>query len=131
MNKSWNLRKQLGIYCDELGVRYLCAVLRFTISGKDYEAEALYEASNIRSKVVNAKYILELGCGTRAHLEHLSRMGYEDHVVDMSAEMLARAEASKATLHADMAARQSFGLGEARELYALRKPKMLRFHFFM
>ena len=81
---------------------------------KDYAAEAEYVASNIRSSAPNARYILELGCGTGAHAEHLSRMGYTVHGVDMSAEMLARAEARKATLPADVAARLSFGLGDAR-----------------
>jgi len=58
---------------------------------KDCAAEAEYVASNILSSAPYARYILELGCGTGAHAEHLSRMGYTVHGVDISAEMLARA----------------------------------------
>jgi SAM-dependent methyltransferase len=81
---------------------------------KDYATEAEYIASLIHGHAPQSKRILELGCGTGAHAEHLARMGYIVHGVDMSAEMLARAEARKAALPTDVAARMSFGLGDAR-----------------
>ena len=81
---------------------------------KDYAAEAEYITSHIHRHAPQAKSILELGCGTGAHAEHLARMGYSVHGVDMSAEMIARAEARKAALPAEMAARISFSLGDAR-----------------
>lgn len=81
---------------------------------KDYAAEAEYVASHIRSRAPQAERILELGCGTGAHAEHLARLGYTIHGVDMSEEMLARAEARKGALPTDVAARLSFGCGDVR-----------------
>ncbi len=81
---------------------------------KDYAGEAEYVASHIRKQAPQVKRILELGCGTGAHAEHLARMGYTVHGVDMSESMLARADARKSTLPPEVAARLSFGLGDAR-----------------
>lgn len=87
---------------------------------KDYAAEAEYVASHIRGNVPQAKSILELGCGTGAHAEHLARLGYTVHGVDMSEEMLARAEERKAALPAEVAARLTFVLGDARSVRTLQ-----------
>lgn len=81
---------------------------------KDYSAEAEYVASHIRKQVPQAKRILELGCGTGAHAEQLARMGYTVDGVDLSNAMLARAEARKATLPSELAARLSFCPGDVR-----------------
>lgn len=81
---------------------------------KDYAAEAEYVAAHIREHGPQAKRILELGCGTGAHAEYLARMGYTVHGVDLSDEMLSRAEARKAALPVDVASRLSFGLGDVR-----------------
>ena len=81
---------------------------------KDYAAEVVYVASHIHEHAPQAKRILELGCGTGAHAEHLARMGYTVHGVDLSEAMLARAEARKAALPSEVAARLSFGLGDVR-----------------
>lgn len=81
---------------------------------KDYAGESEYVAAHIREQVPQAKRILELGCGTGAHAEHLARMGYTVHGVDISEAMLTRAEARKAALPPEVAARLSFGLGDAR-----------------
>jgi SAM-dependent methyltransferase len=81
---------------------------------KDYAAESEYVAAHIRKQSEHAKRILELGCGTGAHAEHLARMGYTVHGVDMSQAMLNRAEERKASLPPDVAARLSFGLGDVR-----------------
>lgn len=83
---------------------------------KDYSAEAEYVGSHICKHAPQAKDILELGCGTGAHAEKLARMGYHVHGVDMSEEMLIRAEARKAALPADVAARLSFYLGDVRSV---------------
>lgn len=81
---------------------------------KNYAAEAQYVSSKIRSASPKATRILELGCGTGAHAEHLARMGYTVHGVDISAEMLVRANMRKAALPADVADRMTFGIGDAR-----------------
>lgn len=83
---------------------------------KDYAGESEYVASHIRKQIPKAKRILELGCGTGAHAEHLARMGYTVHGVDMSEAMLARAEARKAILPPEMADRLSFSLGDVRTI---------------
>lgn len=81
---------------------------------KDYSEEAEYVASHIRGCMPQAKRILELGCGTGAHAEHLARMGFTVHGVDMSGEMLVRAEARRVALPAEVSARLSFSLGDVR-----------------
>lgn len=81
---------------------------------KDYAGEAAYVAAHIRRIAPRAARILELGCGTGAHAEHLARAGFRVHGVDRSETMLARAQARKAAMSADVAARLSFGTGDAR-----------------
>lgn len=83
---------------------------------KDYDAEVKYATSLITKNTTIANTILELGCGTGAHAEHLARMGYTVHGVDMSKEMLIRAEERKAKLPADVASRLSFSLGDVRSV---------------
>jgi SAM-dependent methyltransferase len=83
---------------------------------KDYSGESEYVAERIREQLPAAKLILELGCGTGAHAEQLARMGYTVHGVDMSAVMLSRAEARKASLPADIRNRLSFSLGDVRDV---------------
>lgn len=81
---------------------------------KDYAGESEYVAAHIRKQIPKAKRILDLGCGTGVHAEHLARMGYTVHGVDMSEAMLARAEARKATQPPEIADRLSFSLGDVR-----------------
>ena len=81
---------------------------------KDYAAEVDYLVTHIKNYEQDTKLILELGCGTGAHAEHLARMGYVVHGVDMSETMLACAEARKAALPSEVAARLSFSLGDIR-----------------
>lgn len=81
---------------------------------KDYAAEAEYVASFIRTHAPKAKRILELGCGTGTHAALLARMGYVVHGVDMSDTMLAGAATRKKSLPPDVAARLTFGPGDAR-----------------
>lgn len=81
---------------------------------KDYREEAEYVAAQLRVVRPNAKRILELGCGTGAHAEHLARMGFEVHGVDFSAGMLEQAEIRRQALPSDLASRLSFSYGDAR-----------------
>ena len=81
---------------------------------KDYAAEAVYVGGLLEKHGVQGKRILELGCGTGAHAEHLARAGYSVDGVDLSKTMLAGAQARKARLPADIAVRLSFGEGDVR-----------------
>ena len=83
---------------------------------KDYAAEAAYIAGLIRQQAPQACRILELGCGTGGHAEHLARMGFSVHGIDLSDSMLARAHARRAALPAPIAERLSFALGDARSV---------------
>lgn len=85
---------------------------------KDYVAEARYVASLIREHAPHGTRVLELGCGTGAHAEHLARMGYHVHGVDRSEVMLDSAAKRKAGLPADVARRLSFGKGDVRTVRA-------------
>jgi SAM-dependent methyltransferase len=84
---------------------------------KDYAGEAGYVASHLRRHAPHAGRILELGCGTGAHAEHLARLGYEVHGVDQSESMLARAAVRKSGLHAETATRLSFERGDVRTVH--------------
>lgn len=79
---------------------------------KDYGAEAAYVASHLPAGAC----ILELGCGTGAHAEHLARMGFSVDGVDLSETMLDRARARKAGLPPGIAARLSFSHGDIRSV---------------
>jgi predicted TPR repeat methyltransferase len=83
---------------------------------KDYAAEAAYVDAQIQKSTPAARRILELGCGTGAHAEHLARLGYSVHGVDRSATMLTAAGERKAGLPAEVAARLSFSLGDVRSV---------------
>jgi SAM-dependent methyltransferase len=81
---------------------------------KDYAGEASFIASRIRDHAPQAKRILELGCGTGAHAEHLARAGYSVHGLDMSDAMIERAVRRKTALPPEVADRLSFDCGDAR-----------------
>jgi len=81
---------------------------------KDYAAEAEYVVGLIKKHAPEAKTILELGCGTGAHAEHFSGMGYTVQGIDMSVSMLARAEERRTGLSEELAQRMSFAEGDVR-----------------
>jgi SAM-dependent methyltransferase len=81
---------------------------------KDYSAEAAYVVSQLRSHADGARSVLELGCGTGSHAQLLAGSGFDVHGVDLSSEMVARAEARKAELPSDVARRLSFETGDLR-----------------
>lgn len=81
---------------------------------KDYAGESAYVAAQLKRRAPRATRILELGCGTGAHAEHLARMGFSVHGVDRSESMLARAAARRSGPAADVAARLAFGAGDVR-----------------
>lgn len=83
---------------------------------KEYAVEAEYVATLLKRHRNGVVRILELGCGTGAHAELLARIGFEVHGVDFSREMLAKAEARKASLPPEVAARLTFSHGDARSV---------------
>jgi len=81
---------------------------------KDYAGEAAYVHSLLQHHALGVRDVLELGCGTGAHAEHLARMDYNVHGVDLSEAMLARAGERRAAMPSGVANLLSFGLGDVR-----------------
>lgn len=78
---------------------------------KDYAAEAAYVAGLLPA---GTREVLELGCGTGGHALALARRGLAVHGVDLSPEMVARAQARRAGLTPELQARLSFAQGDLR-----------------
>jgi SAM-dependent methyltransferase len=83
---------------------------------KDYRAEAAFVLGLVRRNCPQARTLLELGCGTGAHAEHLSASGVRIHGVDRSAAMLELARARKEKLAPEIAGRMVFSPGDVREI---------------
>jgi SAM-dependent methyltransferase len=88
---------------------------------KDYAGEAAYVQSLLARHHPEGRSILDLGCGTGRHALLLAEQGYRVCGVDLSREMLARAERQLADATPEQAARRassgagpSFHLGDAR-----------------
>jgi SAM-dependent methyltransferase len=81
---------------------------------KDYQGEAAFVRSHLQKHSVCATRILELGCGTGAHAEHLARAGHAVHGLDISEGMIAGALARKAALPPEVAHLLSFASGDVR-----------------
>jgi len=88
---------------------------------KDYRAEAAYVRDHIRRHDPHARSILELGCGTGAHAQHLAAFGFEVHGVDLSQTMLERAFLKNDTLPPDVSGRVAFSQGDVRAVRLDRK----------
>jgi SAM-dependent methyltransferase len=78
---------------------------------KDYVGEAQFIRDLLSKHGVGSGNILELGCGTGKHAEHLVRLGYGVHGVDMSPAMVDSANARKPAEFCD---RLTFEVGDAR-----------------
>lgn len=100
---------------------------------KDFAGEAERVHALVQARKPGARTLLDVACGTGAHLEHLARH-YEAEGLDLSPEMLAiaRERLSDVALHkADMA---DFGLGRRFDAVVslfssigyVRTPKRLR-----
>jgi SAM-dependent methyltransferase len=81
---------------------------------KDYVSEANYVVDLIRRHSPNVKTALEIGCGTGAHAATMAGLGLEIAGVDMSEGMLELADARRASLDDEIAARVTFEQGDAR-----------------
>jgi SAM-dependent methyltransferase len=83
---------------------------------KDYAAEAAFVLGLARQHCPQAQSLLELGCGTGSHAEHLSAAGVQVHGVDSSAPMLDLARARQQRLPREVASRLMFSHGDVRHL---------------
>jgi SAM-dependent methyltransferase len=80
---------------------------------KDYAAEAAYAAARLRESSPRARRVLELGSGTGSHAIELGRMGFEITGVDLSPQMVERAELRRQALAPDVRDRLGFQTGNA------------------
>lgn len=83
---------------------------------KPYREEADYVRRLILAHAPTANSIVELGCGTGAHAEHLARAGMEVRGVDLSDWMLERAAVRRAALPEEVARRLHFSQGDVRSV---------------
>ncbi|HEY0243837.1 MAG TPA: class I SAM-dependent methyltransferase [Gemmatimonadaceae bacterium] len=88
---------------------------------KDYAGEAKYVAELIRHHASQARTVMEIGCGTGAHAVELAQLGFDVAGVDMSEGMLEAADARRASLAPDIAAKMEFARGDARTVRLGRK----------
>ncbi len=87
---------------------------------KDYAAEAGYVAALLRSVAPQAASLLELGCGTGGHAVEFAKLGFDVSGIDLSAPMVARAQARRAAEPA-LAPRLCFERGDVRSHRAGRR----------
>lgn len=80
---------------------------------KDYATESAYVARLLREVAPRAGRLLELGCGTGAHALELAKLGFEVNGIDLSAQMIQRAQARRAAAP-EHAAALAFGRGDVR-----------------
>jgi len=81
---------------------------------KDYQGEAEFVHELLRKYAPTTKSFLELGCGTGKHAEQFVKWGYEVCGVDLSADMLAQAEARSQHLPPEQSAQLEFHQGDIR-----------------
>jgi len=79
---------------------------------KNYTAEVEFVVHQLQTFAPHAKSILELGSGTGIHAILLAESGYEINGVDISTEMLDRAESRLAKLSPDLKAKLKFSQGD-------------------
>lgn len=83
---------------------------------KDYTNEARFIMNLLNAHAPEAESLLELGSGTGAHAALLAEHPYIVHGIDMSTDMLERAEQRRATLPASLAESISFSQGDIRDV---------------
>ncbi|MBW4627282.1 MAG: methyltransferase domain-containing protein [Brasilonema octagenarum HA4186-MV1] len=83
---------------------------------KDYVGETKFIQQLIQTHAPNAQNILELGCGTGNHAVLLAKEGYQIHGVDLSQEMLQKADSRLSQLHPELASQLKFTHGDIRHL---------------
>lgn len=85
--------------------------LLYAARGKDFAAEAELVAQLIRDRRPVARALLDVGCGTGAHLAHFARMFVHVQGVDLSEAMLAVARRNLPTMALHRGDMRTFALG--------------------
>ena len=83
---------------------------------KDYQGEAQFVHQQHQRYSPQTSSLLELGSGTGRHAECLAGQGYTIHGIDISADMLQRAEARRETLDEPLQSRLTFSHGDVRHV---------------
>jgi SAM-dependent methyltransferase len=81
---------------------------------KDYKGEAAFVVDMLGRYGVDGGEIMDLGCGTGRHSVEFASTGFRVQGIDLSTDMLARAEARGGTLPKMVADRLRFRQGDAR-----------------
>ncbi len=93
----------------------------FLYRDKDYGGETEFIRGVLQRVFPTARTVLELGCGTGGHAEHLAKAGFRIHGVDLSSDMLAQAEDRRSGLSPELQSRLKFDKGDIRKLRLGRK----------
>ncbi|MFC1843876.1 class I SAM-dependent DNA methyltransferase [Thermodesulfobacteriota bacterium] len=88
---------------------------------KDYRGEVDFVNSLIKKYTPGAKSILELGCGTGGHAEHLVKRGFAVHGIDISDDMLRMAERRYKGFPPELKAKTNFEKRDVRTARLGRK----------
>jgi SAM-dependent methyltransferase len=83
---------------------------------KDYDAEAAFVTNLLGRYGITGGHIMDLGCGTGRHAAEWAARGFSVSGVDMSRDMLVRADARRTALPGTVAERLSFQHGDARTI---------------
>ncbi|KAB8330534.1 class I SAM-dependent methyltransferase [Scytonema tolypothrichoides VB-61278] len=83
---------------------------------KDYVGETKFIQQLIQTHAPDAQNILELGCGTGNHAVLLAKEGYQIHGVDLSQEMLQKADSRLSQLDPKLVSQLKFTHGDVRHL---------------
>jgi SAM-dependent methyltransferase len=83
---------------------------------KDYSGESQFIHNLVQTHAPNTATILELGCGTGNHAQLLAKAGYQVHGVDLSSEMLERANQRCSQIPQELAANLQFTQGDIRQV---------------
>lgn len=81
---------------------------------KDYQQESDFVVQLLREHAAQAQNLLELGCGTGRHAEHLIQAGYQVCGIERSPEMLSIARQRQQQLSPDAQAAFSIREGDLR-----------------
>ena len=80
--------------------------------GKSFADEAAALARVVRERAPHARTLLDVGCGTGAHLEAFEKLGFACRGMDADAKMVALARARCPEMEIDFADMVTFDLGE-------------------